>query len=115
MTIIEPKVEIIKEENPFKKIEMAGRTCYKSEKAITEDSAISFYDRLVKSKHTAMLEHATFVFRVELLVYEMARRCPYLHATSELVDSEIGGKINRFLVYVNGYCFGQFDLFWGIP
>ena len=101
MTIIEPKVEIIKEENPFKKIEMAGRTCYKSEKAISEDSAIAFYDRLVKSKHTAMLEHATFVFRVELLVYEMARRCPYLHATSELVDSKIGGKVNRFLVSGN--------------
>ena len=28
MTIIEPSVELIQESNPFKKIEMAGRTCY---------------------------------------------------------------------------------------
>lgn len=101
MKIVEPKVEIIKEENPFKKIEMAGRTCYKSEKAITNDSAIAFYERLASRQHTAMLEHATFVFRTDLLVYEAARSCPYLNATREYVESKIGGKVLRFLVSGN--------------
>lgn len=101
MRIIEPSVEIIKEQNPFKKIELAGRTCYKSETAITDDSAIAFYDRLVKSHHTAMLEHATFVFRTDLLVYEAARGCHYLNATREYVDAKIGGKVMRFLVSGN--------------
>lgn len=101
MQLIKPSVELIKEENPFKKIEMAGRTCYKSEKNVTENSAIAFYDRLVKSQHTAMLEHATFVFRVDLLVYEMARKCRYLNATWEKIETKIGGKVSRFLVSGN--------------
>lgn len=101
MRIIEPTVEIIKEDNPFKKIEMAGRTCYKSEKAITDDSAIAFYERLAARQHTAMLEHATFVFRTGLLVYEAARQCEYLHATHEKVETKIGGKADRFLVSGN--------------
>lgn len=101
MRIIEPTVEIIKEDNPFKKIEMAGRTCYKSEKAITDDSAITFYERLANRQHTAMLEHATFIFRTDLLVYEAARACHYLNATREYVNTKIGGKAMRFLVSGN--------------
>lgn len=101
MRIIEPKVEIIKEDNPFKKIEMAGRTCYKSEKAITDDSAVAFYERLADRQHTAMLEHATFVFRTDLLVYEAARSCHFLNATREYVETKLGGKAMRFLVSGN--------------
>ena len=40
-------------------IELAGRTCYKSEDKITEDSAKDFVDRMIKSGHGAMLEHGT--------------------------------------------------------
>ena len=101
MRIIKPTVEIIKEDNPFKKIEIAGRTCYKSEKAITDDSAIAFYERLANRQHTAMLEHATFVFRTDLLVYEAARACHFLNATREYVNTKIGGKAMRFLVSGN--------------
>lgn len=64
MRLIESNVEIIKEDNPLKKIELAGRTCYKSESNITDDSAIRFVKNLIKNNHTAMLEHATFVFEL---------------------------------------------------
>ena len=40
-------------------IELAGRTCYKSTDKITEDNAKPFVDRMIASKHTAMLEHGT--------------------------------------------------------
>lgn len=43
----------------YKQIEKAGRTCYKSEDKITEDSCWEFVDRMVASKHYAMLEHGT--------------------------------------------------------
>lgn len=43
----------------YKIIEQAGRTCYKSEDKITEDSAKEFVDRMIKSGHGAMLEHGT--------------------------------------------------------
>lgn len=64
MKLIKPSVEIIKQEeydlnHIFKFIELAGRTCYKSEDKITEDSAKDFVDRMIRSGHDAMLEHGT--------------------------------------------------------
>lgn len=59
MKLIESSVQIIKEKDPYKMIELAGRTCYKSEDKITEDSAKEFVDRMIKLGHGAMLEHGT--------------------------------------------------------
>lgn len=64
MKLIKPSVKIIKQEeydlnHIFKFIELAGRTCYKSEDKITEDSAKEFVDRMIRSGHGAMLEHGT--------------------------------------------------------
>ena len=82
MKLIEPKVELITEKDPFKKIEIAGRTCYKSEKNITDDSAIKFYSNLVKHQHTAMLEHANIVFEVSnAAVYDECCHSKFLHCT----------------------------------
>lgn len=65
MEIIKPSVSILEERDPLKKIEIASRTCYKSEDKITDDSAVRMFKTLSESRHTAMLEHATFVFQVE--------------------------------------------------
>lgn len=43
----------------YKKIEQAGRTCYKSEDKITEESCIGFVKAMVRNGHEAMLEHAS--------------------------------------------------------
>ena len=63
MKLIKPKFEIWPQpaglEGVYKQIEKAGRVCYKSEDKITEDSAKSFVDRMIKSGHGAMLEHGT--------------------------------------------------------
>lgn len=63
MRLIESKVEILKQlsglEGIYKQIELAGRTCYKSEDKITPTSAKEFTDRMIKSGHGAMLEHGT--------------------------------------------------------
>ena len=71
MRLIKPSVEIIKQEeydllHVFKFIELAGRTCYKSENKITEDSASEFVDRMVKSGHGAMLEHGTVYLTIPI-------------------------------------------------
>ena len=47
-------------EEMCKQIELIGRTCYKSEEKITEDSYKLFIQNLIKRGHGAMLEHATF-------------------------------------------------------
>lgn len=68
MKLIESKVEIIEQQpgldGVYKQIELAGRTCYKSEDKITEDSAKEFVDRMIKSKHGAMLEHGTVYLKI---------------------------------------------------
>lgn len=80
----------------YKQIEICGRTCYKSEDKITEDSAKGFVDRMISSKHYAMLEHGTI----------------YLEREIEYEDSDY----NRFedfyenspyskVVYDGGYCY----------
>lgn len=65
MKLIESKVELIEEKDPYKMIEIAGRTCYKSEDKMTEDSAKEFVDRMIKSGHWAMLEHGTVYLKIE--------------------------------------------------
>ena len=69
MKLIKQSYEIIPQapglEGIYKQIEKAGRTCYKSEDKITEDSAKKFVERMINSKHTAMLEHGTvYLFAV---------------------------------------------------
>jgi len=63
MKLIDPSYEIVEQGNTlqdiYRQIELAGRTCYKSEDKITADSAESFVKRMIESKHTAMLEHGS--------------------------------------------------------
>lgn len=71
MKLIKPSVEVIRQEkydllHIFKFIELAGRTCYKSENKITEDSASEFVHRMVKSGHGAMLEHGTVYLTIPI-------------------------------------------------
>lgn len=65
MKLIESSVQIIEEKDPYKMIELAGRTCYKSEDKITEDSAKEFVDRMIKLSHGAMLEHGTIYLTID--------------------------------------------------
>ena len=63
MKLINSSVEIIPQseglDGIYKQIEIAGRTSYKSEDRITEDSAKKFVDMLISRGHTAPLEHGT--------------------------------------------------------
>ena len=68
MKLIKQSFEILDQqcglEGIYKQIERAGRTCYKSEDKITENSAKEFVDRMIKSGHGAMLEHGTVYLKV---------------------------------------------------
>lgn len=66
MKVIKAKYEIltpINGEEALKSIELAARTCYKSENLITADSAKRIVSRLIESGHEAMLEHYSFSVR----------------------------------------------------
>lgn len=112
MKFVTPNAVIIDEKDPLKKIELAGRTCYKSENKITDTSAEKFVGALIRRQHTAMLEHACFVFQLKLKVpntptvnhaaYEMLakyhdylERDSYLHTTSRMVSGNIRAICQR--------------------
>lgn len=68
MKLIESKAELVLQqegiEGVYKQIELCGRTCYKSEDKITEDSAKDFVERMIKANHTAMLEQGTVYLKI---------------------------------------------------
>ena len=99
MKLIKQSFEILDQqcglEGIYKQIEIAGRTCYKSEDKITEDSAKEFVDRMIKSGHGAMLEHGTVYLAIPISEW----RCtddyrdsyisnPYSNVNDSLVDWE---------------------------
>jgi len=51
----------VKEIDFLRPIELAGRTCYKSEDKISEQSCVAFAKRAIINKHFALLEHAPSV------------------------------------------------------
>lgn len=63
MKINQPSFEIWEQmpgaDGVYRQVERCGRVCYKSENHQTADSARPFVERMMASKHTAMLEHAT--------------------------------------------------------
>lgn len=68
MKVINASVQEIKQapgiRGIYQHIEKCGRTCYKSEDNITEDSAMKFFQNLVNRKHYAMLEHGTVYLKI---------------------------------------------------
>ena len=84
MKLIKPSYKIIEQEPSingiYKMIEYAGRVCYKSEDKITENSAKSFVDRMIKSGHSSVLEHGTVYLKLspsEIPIYLRYRDNPY--------------------------------------
>lgn len=70
MRLIKPSFEILEQQPGYKglmqHIERCGRTCYKSEDKITEDSAEKFVKMLVNRGHTAMVEHGTIYLTLNM-------------------------------------------------
>ena len=59
MILVKPSFEILAvSENPLSLIELAGRTCYKSESKITNDSAEKFVGMVTRRGHHSVIEHA---------------------------------------------------------
>ena len=66
MRIVEPKVEIITPldgEAVLKHLELVGRTCYKSEDRIDDQSAEKFVAGIIRRGHEAVIEHYNVTVR----------------------------------------------------
>lgn len=66
MRLIKPSYEILGDKTGrevLKHLEAAGRTCYKSEEKITDDSCYEFIKMLIKRGHESVLEHSNLSVR----------------------------------------------------
>ena len=66
MRVITPSCEILTPvdgSNVLQHIELCGRTCYKSEAKITEQSCFTFVKNIIKRGHEAVLEHFNITVR----------------------------------------------------
>jgi len=74
----------------LKLIELAGRTAYKSEAKITEESALEFVAGLKRRGHLSVLEHSNIVFAVHdsffnpALIYAMLRERGAFHRAVQI-------------------------------
>ena len=67
MKIIEQSVELVDDFDAaaiMKKIERAGRVCYKSEGNIKDDTAEKFIRGVIKRGHESVIEHAAISFKI---------------------------------------------------
>lgn len=67
MRLVKPSYEILTKTDSreiLKRIEAAGRTCYKSEDKIDTASAEKFINRIVRSGHESVLEHESISVRL---------------------------------------------------
>lgn len=67
MRIIKPSFEFMQEiegKEMLRRLELAGRVCYKSEHKITEGSAESFLAGIIKRGHESVLEHEKITVRI---------------------------------------------------
>lgn len=108
MKLIKPQFEIIEQpsglDGIYKMIEIAGRTCYKSEDKITEDSAKRFVERMINAGHGAMLEHGTVYLKFPMLANDK-----HLYHKAMIYDKNpysevrIAYEDNGQPIHINGY------------
>lgn len=122
MKIINPSIELMRTGlerefmTPEQFIEKVGRTCYKSEDKITDDSAAKFVSGLIKRGHEAMVEHWNLVFEVSKTYgwYHTIKNdveqfnCRYIHFTNvEFTDHRercvISGNIRAWRDFAKLY------------
>ena len=108
MKLIKQSFEILDQqcglEGIYKQIERAGRTCYKSEDKITEDSAKEFVDRMIKSGHGAMLEHGTVYLKFNVKDLYIVGEDEYLNQQKKLNDLINKYSTNKYsIVKINQY------------
>lgn len=115
MKIIEPSVELVEEFDAaavMRKLERAGRVCYKSESNIKDDSAEKFIRGIIKRGHESVIEHATVSFKIICdrgVTHELVRHriASYSQESSRYCDYS-AGKFGGELTFIKP-CFWQED------
>lgn len=111
MHVVEQGYEILTDlSNPLdilKQIERTGRTCYKSEDKITEDSCIKFCKMLINRGHEAVIEHSLLSVRFttnRAIHNEIVRHrlCSFAAESSRYCNYSLG-KFNNEITVIKPY------------
>lgn len=106
MKINQPSFEIWEQQpgtdGVYRQVERCGRVCYKSENHQNADSARPFVERMIASKHTAMLEHATIYLTLDEhdARTELYRQNRFTHVN--MVDGKVYVTTNLRVLVENG-------------
>ena len=115
MRIIEPSVELVDDFDAaaiMRKIERAGRVCYKSEGNIKDGSAEKFIRGIIKRGHESVIEHASISFKIVCdrgVTHELVRHriASYSQESSRYCDYS-AGKFGGELTFIKP-CFWSED------
>ena len=115
MKIIEPSVELVDDFDAaavMKKLELAGRVCYKSEGNIKDDSAEKFIRGIIKRGHESVIEHVAISFKIICdrgVTHELVRHrlASYSQESTRFCDYT-AGKFGGELTFIKP-CFWRED------
>ncbi len=108
MKIIKQNAELLDTTGmtPYQIIERVGRTCYKSEDKITDDSATKFVASLVKSGHHAMIEFGYIFLKItdiDFCEWFIYNKPDFIR----LIGGYVVGNMRAFYDWYNAYLAGK--------
>ena len=99
MKLIKPSAQIIEPtgytiDDIYKSIELAGRVSHKSEDRITEDSAKTFVERMMKMKHLSTCEFGTVYLYIDY----------HNPSFGKIIDKYSSNEYSKCIVFPNEVC-----------
>lgn len=109
MKLIKQKFEILEQGeglgNIFRQIELAGRTAYKSENKITNNSAVDFVDMLINLKHYAALEHGTVYLKIPVSFLPYENEHTYVDYINNKYSKCVVRKVSNNAIFKKKYAY----------
>lgn len=107
MILIKPSYEILTPVDRFgilRLLEQAGRTCYKSEDKITEDSCVSFVQKIQSRNHLSVIEHCSLTVKFIVdrgVTHELVRHrlCSYSQESTRYCNYN-KDKFNKQVTFI---------------
>ena len=115
MKIGNSSVEIVREPNILKRIELAGRTCYNSQHLITDTSYEKFITNIIARGHGSVLEHSNIAYKYYTTVDELDIEYVYewMLARKAVTGSHVlitlEHKDNEYFILISGNVRAWFD------
>lgn len=92
MELVKNNVKLIDLAAPGRKIEYAGKVCYKSQGNITDTSYEKFITNIIKSEHTSVIEHESRLFMFDKDIYD-EKYCKYFQDNHYANITREGNKV----------------------